>query len=86
MSPGEIMRRQGDGVRTVARDSGESNVQVDGELFASTSVNHNRGVNVDPSVVKELYRGEREDDSGGDEGHCTPFRCTVQCDVRKQQG
>ena len=48
-------RRQGNGVRTVARDSGEGNVHVNGELLASTPVDDDRGVDIDPSVVEELY-------------------------------
>jgi len=41
-------------VRTVAWNSGESDVEFYSKFLASTSVNYDRGINVDPPVVHEF--------------------------------
>ena len=50
-------------------DTGEGDIQVDGELFASALINDNRGFRKHFSIVQEFEWSESEDDCGGDKRH-----------------
>ena len=57
------------GQRTVAWDTGESDIQPDCESLTPAFIDDNGGVHADSPVVEKLYGCEGKDDGGGNEGH-----------------